>query len=126
MKCANLEWVPYDSSISPMDNLYEDADDLDPQPVFPLRTQPTFYEPMDQPVGRIQLELGKGFGSKKEVAAVHKQSNEQLPVFTIFVLWIFGLIVWCVVFVYHGGAFDKPSPRRKVTRKHPSNGCKEV
>jgi hypothetical protein len=123
MKCANFEWVPYDSSISPMDNLYEDADDLDPQPIFPLRTQPKFYEPIDQPVG-IQLELRKGpvLGAKK--AIVHNDSNE-LPVFTIFALWIFGLIVWCVVFVNHGGAFDKPS-RRKVTKKRSSDGFKDV
>lgn len=128
MKCANLEWVPYDSSIPPMDNLYQDADDLDPQPEFPLRTQPTFYEPIDQPVG-IQLHLGKdpivGGGHERELVHNSNPSNE-FPVFTIFALWMFGLIVWCVVFsINHSGEFDKPK-RRKPQNKRSSNGVKEV
>jgi hypothetical protein len=110
-----------------MDNLYQDADDLDPQPEFPLRTRPTFYEPIDQPVG-IQLELGKDpilGGHKRELVHSNDPSNE-LPVFTIFALWIFGLIVWCLVFsINHGEAFDKPN-RRKPKNKRSSNGVKEV
>mmetsp|Transcript_21710 Transcript_21710/g.25064 ORF Transcript_21710/g.25064 Transcript_21710/m.25064 type:complete len:334 (+) Transcript_21710:448-1449(+) len=40
--CANLNWVPYvedasNSLISPIDNLYVEANDLDPQPEFPRR-----------------------------------------------------------------------------------------
>lgn len=53
--CAGPEYVPYDSSISPLENLYTleavaaaegsdkiDDSDIDPLPIMPLRTKPVF------------------------------------------------------------------------------------
>lgn len=116
IKCANLDWVPFDSSISPTENLYQDADDLDPQPEFPLRTELTFYQEMDQPVGAsLQIELGQDPILEK-TAAFHETpptDANDLPVFTIFTLWMFGLVVWCVIFVHQGGSTVPQKKRKK-------------
>jgi hypothetical protein len=114
IQCANLEWVPYDSSISPTENLYQDADDLDPQPEFPLRTELTFYKEIDQPVVGLQIEIGQD-PILVEKTAFHHESTDanDLPVFTIFTLWMFGLVVWCVIFVHQGGTVQKPKRRKK-------------
>jgi len=44
--CSKVDWVPYDTSISPMENQYtEEADDeIDPMPIMPLRTKPVYAE----------------------------------------------------------------------------------
>lgn len=110
-----------------MDNLYEDADHLDPQPEFPLRTQLTFYE---QPVAQSGDPNNIGQDPvlvNRKVEASAPSSTNELPVLTIFVLWIFGMMVWCVTFVNHGGALDPPT-RRKVLKKKraSSNGYKDV
>jgi hypothetical protein len=31
VKCSGHEWVPYDTSISPQENLFNNPDNLDPQ-----------------------------------------------------------------------------------------------
>lgn len=114
-KCVNIEWVPYDSSISPTDNLYDEPDDLDPQPEFPLRTDLTFYEEIDQPVG-LQIDLGQDpivMPRSNQVVHYHESESNELPVFTIFILWMFGLIVWCVVFVNQGGSMLQKKKRKK-------------
>lgn len=124
MKCANLEWVPYDSAISPTENLYENADDLDPQPEFPLRTELTFYEEIEQPVG-IQVDLGQDPVLEHKAHVIHHKDSNELPVFTIFTLWMFGLVVWCVVFVHQGGGAMQPK-RRKKKKKGSSDTFKDV
>jgi len=106
--------VPYDSAISPTENLYKDADDLDPQPEFPLRTELTFYEEIEQPVG-IQIDLGQDPVLERKAEVVRNESNE-LPVFTIFTLWMFGLVVWCVIFVHQGGG-SSMKHQKKLKRK---------
>lgn len=107
--------MPFDSSISPTDNLYQDADDLDPQPEFPLRTELTFYQEIDQPVG-LQIDLGQDPILEKTSTAVldHEATDaNDLPVFTIFTLWMFGLVVWCVIFVHQGGTVQKKKRKKK-------------
>lgn len=112
MECANLEWVPYDSSISPTENLYDDPDDLDPQPKFPLRTELTFYEEIEQPVG-LQIVLGQDPVMERKVQVVRGNDGNEFPVFTIFILWVFGLVVWCALFVHQGGGTKQTKKRRK-------------
>jgi hypothetical protein len=48
MNCANLKFVPYDTQISPADNLYDNPNDLDTQPEFPRRTDLIFYKQVEQ------------------------------------------------------------------------------
>eukprot|EP00538_Stauroneis_constricta_P002268 CAMPEP_0119557434 /NCGR_PEP_ID=MMETSP1352-20130426/9100_1 /TAXON_ID=265584 /ORGANISM="Stauroneis constricta, Strain CCMP1120" /LENGTH=510 /DNA_ID=CAMNT_0007604541 /DNA_START=109 /DNA_END=1637 /DNA_ORIENTATION=- len=40
--CANDTWVPYDANTSPMENLFSNPNDLEPQPEFVFRMNPTF------------------------------------------------------------------------------------
>jgi len=125
-KCANLEWIPYDSSISPTDNLYEGADDLDPQPEFPLRTELTFYEEIDQPVG-LQIDLGQDpVLEQRKTGALHNAESNELPVFTIFALWMFGLVVWCVIFVNQGGSTLQKQKKRRKKKKGSADSFKDV
>ena len=96
---------------------------MDPQPEFPLRTELTFYEEIDQPVG-IQIDLGQDPVIERKAEVIRNDANE-LPVFTIFMLWIFGLVVWCVVFVHQGGTSGlKKSKRRK--KKGAASDFKDV
>jgi hypothetical protein len=123
VQCANLEWVPYDSSISPTENLYDDPDDLDPQPEFPLRTELTFYEEIEQPVG-LQIDLGQDPVMERKVQVVHGNDSNEFPVFTIFILWVFGLVVWCALFVHQGGGAKQTKKRKK--KKGSSDTFKDV
>jgi hypothetical protein len=104
--------------------LYEDADDLDPQPEFPLRTELTFYEEIDQPVG-LQIDLGSDpILEQRKVYETHQEDSNELPVFTIFTLWMFGLVVWCVVFVNQGGSSTmQKNKRRRAPRLIRSKMC---
>ena len=106
-----------------MENMYAKADDLDPQPEFPLRTELTFYEQIEQPASNLDVVM-----NRDSIPAVGQQQAEpsnETPVLTLFSLWIFGLIVWCVVFVNQGGAggIRKPKKRSKVGG---SSGYKNV
>lgn len=42
--CTGHQWVPYDMSISPIEQLYNNPNNLDPQPEFPMRTQMIYYQ----------------------------------------------------------------------------------
>ena len=111
-----------------MENLYSKATDLDPQPEFPLRTKTVFYHEMDMPPGIPELLVKDGKDARPQVAGTanmvvppHVESSSP-PVAILFILWVFGLIVWCMVFVNTNGASGKPKRRRKAG----SAGFKDV
>jgi hypothetical protein len=97
---------------------------LDPQPEFPLRTELTFYEEIEQPVG-LQIDLGQDPVLEiRKVKAVHGSDSNEFPVFTILILWVFGLVVWCALFVHQGGSTKQKKKRRK--KKGSSDTFKDV
>ena len=108
--CGNYKWVPYDSQISPMENLYSNPDDLDPQPEFPLRTNLTFSE---NRYGDSMVDLDDSSSSALGVSA-DPLDPSRVPYGTIFLFWIVGLGFWCNMFVFS----SKPSsrPRRKKNK----------
>ena len=133
-KCANGQWVPYDASISPVSNLYEKADNLDPQPEYPLRTNLVFYKQPEAELPKIHLDLNKGEVQRVDAAPVKLvatdqgmpgESDYQTSHFgpTLFILWIFGLIVWCVVFTNPqvasklGSTATGKRPKKKASTK---------
>lgn len=89
--CGNFEWVQYDSEISPMDNLYSDPDDLDPQPEYPLRTNLTFNDDREFS-DDSQQQQHRLFGT-----ALSPLDARRVPYGTMFVLWVLGLVYWCHV-----------------------------
>ena len=124
--CVDLEYVPFDASISPVENFYDQPDDLDPQPEYPMRTKPIFYEQVVQnaPV-KIAVDLKAGDVVKRNLDSHHHIDSFQrmdgveqpnLPPFsTLLILWVFGMIVWCVMFM-NPGASGTGSPKKKKQR----------
>lgn len=104
-KCANLRWVPYSATISPIANMLENADNLDPQPEYPLRTAFKYYQQVEEEVAPLlKLDLAEeaeglqqsldSFGDGAE--PLPEASNlPSLPLLLVF--WIFGLVVACVM-----------------------------
>ncbi|GKY93218.1 hypothetical protein MPSEU_000289600 [Mayamaea pseudoterrestris] len=120
--CVAFEYVPFDAAISPVENFYDQPDDLDPQPEFPLRTKLIFYEqlPMNIVAGNTKsggAVVGRALDSVQRVDSFQRMDGiEQpnLPPFsTLIVLWIFGMIVWCVVFMSQGNVNGSGTPRKK-------------
>lgn len=111
--CGNFKWVPYDSAISPMENLYSNPDDLDPQPEFPLRTNLTFS---DNSYGESMMNLDEDSSSSSLRASVSADPLDpsRVPYGTIFLFWILGLGVWCNMFVFSSN--QAPRPRRKKNK----------
>eukprot|EP00535_Pseudo-nitzschia_heimii_P005467 CAMPEP_0197184714 /NCGR_PEP_ID=MMETSP1423-20130617/10409_1 /TAXON_ID=476441 /ORGANISM="Pseudo-nitzschia heimii, Strain UNC1101" /LENGTH=518 /DNA_ID=CAMNT_0042635597 /DNA_START=253 /DNA_END=1809 /DNA_ORIENTATION=+ len=106
--CENFEWVPYDSDISPMDNLYSNPDDLDPQPEFPLRTQLIFGENYGTDFSDLQRS------SSLDGAYASPLDSSRVPYGTLIFLWVLGLILWCYV---HAFSFSTPNTTRVKRRK---------
>jgi hypothetical protein len=103
--------VPYDSNISPVANLYDKPDNLDPQPEYPLRTALTFYKEEDQPLGLDILEGGA-------MSELQPAANSPFPSsLVLFTLWIFGLIVWCTMFVNPASTSAKAAGGKQLRRK---------
>lgn len=113
--CANLEWVPYDASISPRANLFDGtgkADDLELEPIFPLRSLPdAFGEQYDHP------KFG-GHATWKGPREVHEppSTSSDVPYSFVFVLWIGGLYLWYAMFIGNLGG-KKGSRRPKSSKK---------
>jgi hypothetical protein len=122
-KCSGHEWVPYDTSMSSMEHLFSNPDNLDSQPDYPLRTKLTFYEQMKESTPTLDLDIAETtdrlaatsshVDSKRDLHSIENESS--LPSTSmLFILWAFGLIVWCML-------FKNPSdnsavrPRRKTT-----------
>ena len=105
MICSGASWVPYDASISPVENLYDDADNLDPQPQFPLRTALTYYEQVEEaaPAEDVELDGANPEQQQHDVDSFpnHAGADNSLkmpPMPLLFLLWGFGLMVWFVMF----------------------------
>jgi Glycosyltransferase (GlcNAc) len=121
-KCAQLEWVPYDPSISPLDNMYDKPDNLDPQPEFPLRTNFVFYEQYEDDYIPPAADGGKATGREldgfAQSASDQSVESNSPPMSLMFVLWLFGLIVACALTrgskKVNGRSDVRVKPRRKT------------
>mmetsp|Transcript_9181 Transcript_9181/g.8941 ORF Transcript_9181/g.8941 Transcript_9181/m.8941 type:complete len:552 (-) Transcript_9181:79-1734(-) len=104
LPCGNFRWVPYNSIISPIENLYSNPDDLQPQPIYPLRTDLTFankYEfntDTDVSEGDILNNLSVPHSSLK-MSSPSQTRGDNIPYSTLFIAWLFGLVLWCYVHV---------------------------
>ena len=100
-----MKFVPYDAGISPTDNLYDNPNDLDTQPEYPLRTELTYYEQVEQivepPVVDFDSEAALGL-RKESVPAAEKYPFP--PASTMLTLWFMGLALWCVFFMNSAGS----------------------
>jgi hypothetical protein len=122
--CANLDWVPYDASISPRANLFDGegkADDLELDPIFPLRSLP------DATGGQYDHPFLGNAAWKGPGQAAHAptDNSSSTPYSVVFLLWIGGLYVWYLMFL--GGTRGKrgnsgrpryaKKPKRKDTKQ---------
>ena len=136
IKCSGHEWVPYDASISPQENLFANPDNLDPQPEYPLRTKLQYYQQVEQAMPLYDNGLVAGdtarssasgvdhFGPDRTAAAAGMPSAG-----TLFVFWVFGLVVWYIMFMGPGAAASNKAggrPARSPARKKGSNVYKDV
>jgi hypothetical protein len=107
--------VPYDANISPVQNLFEQPDNLDPQPEYPVRTELTFYKEVLQEPLTLEILEGDVMEQKEESAGSPGTMTTTTSPFPsallLLTLWVFGLIAWCAVF--KGPASSKKKrPRR--------------
>lgn len=114
LRCANHKWVPYDASIPPAESLYQNADDLDPQPEYPLRTlQHHFHIQND---GIMDDKSFSDTAAKPTIHAPSKTSASSPPINILILLWLFGLFVWYMMFVHTADTIPKyklKSPKKK-------------
>jgi hypothetical protein len=115
--CAGLNWVPYDASISPTDNLFDHPDNLDPQPVYPLRTELIYYRQMNDESRPMTGDKGGAVRMAAEISGndstVFRPSDNMPPTSILILLWIFGLFVWYVM-------FSMPSSSLKPSKSRPA------
>lgn len=121
LMCSGKEWVPYDANISPVANLYNKPDDLDPQPVFPLRTKLEYYEQVIEALPDVQIALDEVDTSKHTTSVktatvppvATTNSTNQLPILLLLlVLWCVGLFAWCSTFVLRGSLSKRPRKKK--------------
>jgi len=130
IKCSGHEWVPYDATISPQENLFTNPDNLDPQPEYPLRTKLQYYQQVEQTVPRYDIvsEGGAASGGERKLPSSHFHGSDHFgpdhtatgmpSAITLFVFWVFGLVVWCIMFV---GPYSPKSRSRTIARKKSPN-----
>jgi len=123
--CVNLKWMPYNISTSPAENMFQDANDLDPQPEYPLRdigkqlkieTAPSPLQDLlgdnimalDAPVQEGDVDIVMSSGSTNIPAKVDSALSGQM----VFMLWCFGLFVWYLLF-----SSSDTSPFKRTSRK---------
>ncbi|KAL7443612.1 hypothetical protein ACHAXM_009051 [Skeletonema potamos] len=97
--CANLNWVPYDVSISPRANLFDgtgNADDLDLEPEFTLRTLPDTSD-YSFLMGGSDVTWKDQVVNQGGIQQTAVSSN--IPYSFVFLLWVLGLYVWYASFV---------------------------
>jgi hypothetical protein len=103
LPCGNFQWVPYDTSISPVENLYSNPDDLDPQPEYPLRTEMVFYKvEMEDTSPDLELLAGDlhpiarrhGLDEQAVGTSPSLESSNSHSFTFMFLLWILGLLGW--------------------------------
>jgi hypothetical protein len=123
-ECSGHEWVPYDTSVSSMENLFSNPDNLDSQPEYPLRTKLTFYEQVKESTPTLDLDIaetterlavtGSHGDSKRDLHSIENDRGSLPSATMLFVFWAFGLIVWCLLFK-NPSANSSVRPRRKTT-----------
>jgi len=107
--CANLNWVPYDKSVSPRANLLDGtgkADDLELEPEFPLRTLSDTVDYL------LPMRRGGGGGGESDVTwkdpagvrhggipQTETSVSSNVPYSFVFLLWVLGLYVWYASFL---------------------------
>jgi hypothetical protein len=122
--CVHEDYVPYDAAISPVENLYDEPANLDPQPEYPLRTNLIFaQQPKHESIAEqhwAQASLGEidlsavAAGGAAAIEAAAPLSNLPSP-FLLALLWIFGLMVWCLLFLKNSTSPTVlPTHRRKT------------
>jgi len=132
-KCSGHEWVPYDKSISPVDNLFDNPDNLDPQPEYPFRTNMIYYEQAEQSLPALNLDLPDtterlamvspttAASAGLRTGPLHSIESEagSLPSATLMLtFWVFGLIVWYLLFMNpRAAAAARPKSRKQTTYK---------
>ena len=109
MDCGSKSWVAYDTAISPLENLYDKPTDLDPQPEYTYRTEFVYY----QETADTTTDALAGIESERQAEPIVPSNTNAPSTMTLLVLWVFGLMVWCFVFVNHGGAGKEATKRRK-------------
>ena len=109
-------------NISPVDNLYDKPDDLDPQPEYALRNKMVFYKEEDwKPlIPNLDIEGSDSIGGEENPydGSVPKEVPQSLetsrqPSGTLlFLLWLLGLLTWCASFVGQPKQSKNGKPRR--------------
>ncbi|KAL3810880.1 hypothetical protein ACHAXA_003402 [Cyclostephanos tholiformis] len=130
--CGDPGWVPYDGSVSPRANLYDStgrADDLDPEPIFPLRTLP------DATGGQYDHPFANGnaaWGDMIKTRSVDDMNTDNgdaissVPYSMILLLWIAGLCVWYGMFVGDGGGAKNRGVGKRTGRIVRKNSPKKL
>ena len=118
LTCSGKGWVSYDEGISPVQNLFDNPDNLDPQPEFPRRSKLVFYKQDIQALPDIDVDVGISSDLDAPVEADQYLQNggTSFPSFLLlFTLWIFGLLVWCTMFVLKNASAGR-KPRSKKAK----------
>jgi hypothetical protein len=122
--CAGHEWVPYDSHISPTENLFTNPDNLDPQPEYPLRTNLIYYHPTSMSQSFILVD--EIDGDRGRLLPGRESVHSSPTIGMLFILWLFGLLVWFAVFMPKSIVGETKHSRPTVTRKKSSDIYKDV
>lgn len=114
-------------NISPVDNLYDKPDNLDPQPEFPLRTELTFYKEESWESQKLEMLEGDVLGEDGSAVQNSRQITEEPSAFPsvmlLFVLWMIGLCFWCFFFLRSTAS---PGLRRKKAPRKKNSNVKTV
>lgn len=117
--------MPYDTSISPVDNMYNNPNDLDPQPEFPMRTELEFFREIEVVMPDLEVlesdlhPVSNAGGTSAESASIPASppTVNNYPSFaTMFLLWIIGLLGWGY-FALRTSSASKPSGKQKKTSR---------
>jgi hypothetical protein len=109
-----LKYVSYDPNISPTDNLYDNPNDLDTQPEFPMRSELKYYEQVEQ---IIEPPVNFDFPESANSVVTPIEQSPFPAASTMFSLWFMGLALWCVYFMNSGN---------RASRRMKSSGFKNV
>uniref|UniRef100_A0A7S3L6I9 Uncharacterized protein n=1 Tax=Amphora coffeiformis TaxID=265554 RepID=A0A7S3L6I9_9STRA len=116
--CVHNDYVPYDRSISPVSNLYDEPANLDAQPEYPLRTDLKFAHQPKHTAELNSLDQAAALGDLDHhhhgpiTTPTSKSPLSKLPSTSLLLLlWIFGLVVWCLLF------WHNPPPSREIPKK---------
>lgn len=109
--CVHDNYVLYDKSVSPVANLYDEPVNLDPQPEYPLRINLKFaHQPKYKSSNLADIDLnlpGSHAATSVHHEITHPSPLSNLPpVSLLLLLWIFGLVVWGLLFLHNPPAGD--------------------